>query len=417
MSDLKDRIQAANTEVVRRMTESRPLWVDVRRAGDVVPGLHRSLILHAGPPIAWDRMCPPQRHAVCGAAVYEGLAHSLDEAGAMVAAGDIGLAPCHDHCTVGSMCGVTSFSMPVLVVRNETFGTEAYCHLYEHPDREKLSYGAYSPRVHDNLKWLEEVLAPALQGAVRASGGLDVRSQIARSLTMGDECHSRNFAGTALLVTELGPHLAALATEARVRGAVMDFLRRSTQFALHVVMAACKTVADAAAGVEYSTIVTAMARNGVETGIRVSGLGDQWFTGPAGEITGLYFSGYGPADAQADLGDSAITETVGLGAFAHAASPALALVKSPTARDALQFTEQMRAITAGENANFAIPYLDARGTPTGIDVRLVVETGMAPIIDTAMADRRGRGQIGVGNARAPMEAFKQALRAFAARYA
>jgi Protein of unknown function (DUF1116) len=315
------------------------------------------------------------------------------------------------------MCGVTSFSMPVLVVRNETFGTEAYCHLYEHPDREKLSYGAYSSRVHDNLTWLRDVLGPALGTAIRASGGLDVRSLIARSLTMGDECHSRNFAGTAILVTELGPHLAPLDIEPKIRAEIMDFLRRCSQFALHVVMAGCKTVADAAAGVEYSTIVTAMARNGVETGIRVSGLGDRWFTGPAGEITGLYFTGYRPEDGQADLGDSAITETVGLGAFAHAASPGLALVKSPTARDALQFTEQMRPITVGENANFAIPYLDARGTPTGIDIRLVVETGTTPIMNTAAADRQGRGQIGVGNARAPMEAFRQALRAFGARYA
>jgi hypothetical protein len=417
MSDLKSRIQNANAEVVRRMTESRPLWVDVRRAGDVIPGLHRALILHAGPPIPWDRMCAPQRSAVCGAAVYEGLAPSVDEAAMMVTAGSIALAPCHEHRAVGSMCGVTSFSMPVLVVRNETFGTEAYCHLYEHPDREKLSYGTYSPRVHENLKWLEDVLAPALQGAIRGSGGLDIRSLIARSLTMGDECHSRNFAGTALLVTEIAPYLAVDGMEPQTRAAVMDFLRRSTQFALHLVMAACKTVADAAAGVEYSSIVTAMARNGVETGIRVSGLGDRWFTGPAGEIIGLFFAGYGPSDAQADLGDSAITETVGLGAFAHAASPALALVKSPSAMDALQYTDQMRAITAGVNANFAIPYLDARGTPTGIDIRLVVETGTTPIINTAAADRRGRGQIGVGNARAPMDAFRQALRAFGARYA
>jgi hypothetical protein len=414
--ELKEKIASANHEVVRRMIDSRPAWVDVRKAGDVVPGMRSTLILHAGPSITWDRMCGPQRNAICGAAVYEGLARTAIDAAEMVRTGEIAIEPCHEHQAVGSMCGVTSWSMPVLVVRNETFGNLAFCHLYEHPGREKLSYGTYNERVHANLKWLDEVLSPVLQAAIRARGSMDMRSLISRALTMGDECHSRNFASTALFESELAPYLVDCGIERPLLRQVFDFLQQATQFALHLVMAACKASADAASGVPYGTIVTAIARNGVETGIRLSGLDRQWFTGPAGEISGLYFSGYGPGDGTPDLGDSAITETVGLGAFAHSASPALALVKSPAAATAMQFTEHMRQIAVGENPHFSIPYLDGRGSPIGIDARLVVQRRTPPIINTAVAEKNGGGQIGVGNAYAPLEAFVSAIRAFADRY-
>jgi hypothetical protein len=416
MVELKEKIASANREVVRRMVESQPVWVDVRKAGEVIPGMRSTLILHAGPPIPWDRMCWPQRNAICGAVVYEGLARTVDEAAEMVRAGEVVLDPCHEHQAVGSMCGITSWSMPVLVVRNQPFGNLAFCHLYEHPGREKLSYGTYNDRVHANLKWLEEILGPVLQAAIRARGGVDARSLISRALTMGDECHSRNFASTTLLLAELAPQLADCGFERPLVRQVLGFLQQSTQFALHLVMAACKVSADAASGVPYSTVVTAIARNGVETGLRVSGLDGQWFTGPAGDISGLYFSGYGPEDGTPDLGDSAITETVGLGAFAHSASPALALVKSSTAAAAMRFTEDMRVISVGENPHLSIPYLDGRGSPIGIDARLVLKTRTAPIINTAVAQKRGEGQIGVGNARAPLEAFSKAIRAFADRY-
>lgn len=415
-ADLRTRIDAANREVVRRMVESTPVLVGVRPAGEVVPGLHPTTVLHAGPPIAWERMCEPQRRAVSGALVFEGLADCLEAAASLVAAGDIKLAPCHEHRSVGSMAGVISWSMPVLVVRNTTFGNEAFCHLYEHPSREKLSYGTYNAAIHANLKWQAEVLGPVLQAALSACGGVDLRALIARALAMGDECHSRSEAATALFALELAPALIESGVERRLVAQVLEFLRQSSQFALHVVMAACKASADAATGVAYSTVVTAIARNGVETGIRVSGLGDQWFTGPAGRITGLYFSGFGPDDGQADLGDSAITETVGLGAFAHAAAPWLALAKGDNVATALDCTERMRAITIGENWHFAIPWLNGRGVPVGIDVRLVLKYGRPPVLNTAVADRRGRGQIGLGQALVPLEAFRQALQAFAARY-
>ena len=414
MPDLKARIDAANREAARRMIESVPVWTDIRKAGDTIPGMRPNLILHAGPGISWDRMCGPQKTAVCGAAVHEGLARTLDTAAKMVAAGEIEISPCHEHRAVGSMCGVTSYSMPVLVVHNKTFGNEAYCNIYEHPEREKLSYGTYNKRVAANLDWLQQVLAPVLGATIRSMGELDLRSIIARALTMGDECHSRNLSSTAALVLEIAPNLVR--TGRSEVAEVLDFLRQCGQFALHLVMAACKSTADAAAGIPNSTIVIALARNGVDTGIRVSGLGNRWFTGPAGKITGLFFSGFEPADSVADIGDSAITETVGLGAFAHAAAPALALVKATSAREALAFTDQMRAITVAENPNYPIPYIDSRGTPTGIDIRLVVETRTTPMINTAAADKRGRGQIGVGNATAPMKAFTDALRAFAAEY-
>ena len=68
-------------------------------------------------------------------------------------------------------------------------------------------------------------------------------------------------------------------------------------------------------------VVTAMARNGTDFGIQVSGTGDRWFTGPANTPEGLYLGAYGPDDANPDIGDSAITETAGIGGFAMAAAP------------------------------------------------------------------------------------------------
>lgn len=412
VTDVKNRIQEANQCVLQRIVSAQPVWIDVRRAIDVIPGMTRETILHAGPPIEWERMCVPQKNAVLGALVYEGLAKDISAAEDMVKSGDVRLAPCHEHATVGSMAGVTSASMPVLVVRNITHGNEAFCLIYESPERQRLSFGVFNEGVLQNLKWIEQVMAPVLQAAIGKMGKLNLKPIMSRALTMGDELHSRNFASTALFALELMPHLLTLDFDSNTLSRVADFIRQSDQFFLHFSMAACKATADAAHGIELSSVVTAIARNGVEVGIRISGLGDQWFTGPAGTIHGLYFTGYSVEDSNPDLGDSAITETMGLGAFALAAAPALALVEGNTTRDALKITQDMSQIAIGRNDNFGIPILEGQGAPVGIDIRKVVETGIVPVIDTGIAYREG-GQIGVGNARAPMEAFKKALLAFA----
>ncbi len=414
VNDLKSKIEQANQETVRRLIDASISWVDIKKAIDTCPGMKSNMIMHAGAPISWDRMGDAQKNAVKGAILYEGWAKTVEEADNLVAAGQVELSPCHFHGTVGSMTGVTSPSMPVFVVKNETFGNYGHCLFYESPEPKKLSFGYVGPESMANLKFIDEVCFPVLKALVAATGPFNVKKIISRALFMGDEMHSRSFASTALFNLEITPYLFDLSFDKKTLREVSDFIRRSEQFFLHIVMAACKALADGANGVEYSTVVTGIARNGVEVGIRVSGLGDQWFTGPSGPIEGLYFGNYTVADAQPDMGDSAITETTGLGAMAHAASPALGLTKG-SVEMAYKYTNEMQQICIANNPHYAIPYLGGKGSPVGIDIRKVIETGITPVINTGIASKRG-GQIGVGNARAPKEAFKKALIAYNEKY-
>jgi hypothetical protein len=403
------RVREANAAAVARLLGARPRLVDVRPARDAIPGLDGMTILHAGPPIAWPRMCGPMRGAVVGAVLLEGWAPDADAAVALAERGAIRFEPCHHRGAVGPMAGILSPSMPVVVVDNTEGGTRAYAPLNEGLGR-VLRFGAYDAEVLGRLRWLAGTLAPALRRALAVGGPVDLKLLITQALQMGDECHNRNVAATSLFVRAVAPSLAR-AVDSATAGAVFDFLLGNNHFFLNLSMAACKATLDAAHGIEGATVVTAMARNGVEFGIRVSGTGDAWFTAPAPLVDGLYFPGYGPADANPDLGDSAITETAGIGGFAMAAAPAIVRFVGGTARDVVAYTREMYQITLAQNAEHALPSLAFAGTPTGIDVRRVVESGVVPVINTGIAHREpGVGQIGAGIVRAPSACFEAALR-------
>jgi hypothetical protein len=410
----RDDVDLANRRAVKRMLAAEPVLVDVRPAIDVLPGMRRDLVLHAGPPIAWPRMSGPLRGAVIGALVYEGLAATPDEAERLAGSGAVDFAPCHHHGAVGPMAGVTTASMPVLVVEDRAHGVRACSTLNEGLGK-VLRYGAFSAEVLDRLRWFRDALGPALGAAVREAGGIDVRALIAQAVQMGDECHNRNRAASALLVKALAPALAGSDLPAEERRRILAFAGGNEHLFLNLAMAAAKSACDAAHGVAGSSLITAMARNGTEFGIRVSGLGDRWLTGPAGTPVGLYFPGFGPDDANPDIGDSAITETAGLGGFAMAAAPAIVQFVGGTPADALRYTELMYEITLAESTAYRIPTLGFRGTPTGIDVRLVLQTGILPQINTGIAHRQpGIGQIGAGLVTPPRECFEAAGRALAA---
>jgi hypothetical protein len=408
------RIDDANATAIRRVLDAAPVLVGVGRARDVIPDLADDLLLHAGPPIIWDRMSGPMRGAVIGALLYEGRAKSEDDAVALVESGRLRFDPCHHHAAVGPMAGIVSWSMPVYIVENRNGGNRAYSTLNEGYGK-VLRYGAYGPDVLDRLRWMERTLAPALGRALELAGGIDMKTLIAQALQMGDEGHNRNRAGSALFGRLLAPHLVRTGLSTDQESEVFQYLAGNDLAALNPVMAACKATMDAAHGIEESTLVTAMARNGTEFGIRVSGLGDRWFTGPAETPRGLYFPGFTAADANPDVGDSTITETAGIGAFAMAAAPAIVTFVSGTARDAMASTLEMYEITLAENPAFGIPPLDFRGTPTGIDIRKVVRTGILPRVNTGIAHRQaGIGQIGAGLVRPPKTCFEQAVAAMAA---
>lgn len=409
-------VDEANRTAVERMMAARPTLTGVAAAREVIPGMRENLILHAGPPIAWERMSGPLRGAVIGALVFEGLARDAASAEAMAAAGEVAFEPCHHHGAVGPMAGVISASMAVYVVEDRTHGTRTYSNLNEGYGK-VLRYGAYSDEVLARLHWMNEVMAPVLADALSAGEAIDLRGLIAEALHMGDEGHNRNKAGSLLFLKLLAPRITAVCRDRERAAEILRFLGGNALSVLNPVMAACKAMADAAHGIEGSTIVSAMARNGTEFGIRVSGLGDRWFTAPAAVPDGLYFAGYSHADANPDIGDSTITETAGIGAFAMASAPAIVSFIGGAPPDALNATLEMYEITAAEHAHFTIPALDFRGTPIGIDIRKVVELGITPRVNTGIAHREpGVGQIGAGLVRPPLSVFEDALVAFAEKY-
>ncbi len=406
-------IQSANETAIEHMLAAEPHIVGIGIARDVVPGMTDGMVLHAGPPIEWDAMCGPMRGAVMGGLIYENAALTPDEAARLAASGDIAFDPCHHHSAVGPMAGVMTASMPVWIIENVTEGNRAYCTLNEGLGK-VLRYGAYGDEVIARLRWMESELAPILSKAIQAHGPIDLRSLIAQALQMGDEGHNRNRAGTSLLIRELAPHLVRLDIPSDAIARTFEFLHSNDHFFLNLTMPAGKCALDAAANIPGSSLVTVMARNGTEFGIRLSGTGNRWFTAPAPIVDGLYLPGFSSEDAAPDIGDSAITETAGYGGFAMAAAPAIVQFVGGTPQLALDTTRRMRTITLAESRAYQIPAMGFRGTPTGIDVLHVAESGIVPAINTGIAHKEpGIGMVGAGLVTPPFSLFADAANALA----
>jgi hypothetical protein len=400
-------IETANRQAFAAYQGAQPVLAGIGVARAVIPDMRERTVLHSGPPIAWERMCGPMQGALIGAILYEGWARSHADAAALAGRGEVEFAPCHHHGAVGPM--------PVWIVVDREHGGRAYCNFNEGLGK-VLRFGANSQEVLERLRWLAAVLAPALAAALEDLGGVELKPLIAQALHMGDEVHNRNVAASSLLLKRLAPALLRTDTPPGDMAAVIEFIAGNDHFFLNLSMAACKAMLDAAADVPNSSMVTAMSRNGVDFGIRLSGTGEAWFTAPAPVVDGLFFPGYTAADAAPDLGDSAITETAGLGGFAMAAAPAIVQFVGGTPQDAIANSDEMSHITFGRNGALTLPALDFAGTPAGIDARKVVDTGIAPIINTGIAHREaGIGQIGAGITRAPLACFAKAVVALADR--
>jgi hypothetical protein len=409
-------IAAANKVAGDRILNALPFLERVRPALEVLPGMKRNKILHAGPPATWAHLPDPVRGGIVATARFEGLAETEEEAVALIRRGQIEIGACHEHGAVGPATGIISASTPILVVRNQTAGNIAGSYVRQGFGR-TLTFGAYDDAVVERVRWLWGEMAPALDRGLEVGGPIDLRSLIAEALLRGDELHNRNKAATSMFVEEMAIRMLKAEVSRSTLLQTIEALHQDFQFFVSLSMAACKAATDAGHGVTGSSIVTAMSRNGAEFGIRVSGLGDEWFTGPAQMVEGLYFPGFSAADAAPDLGDSAITETAGLGAFTLVGSPAIAQLIGGGAAEAREYTLQMYDITLREHPIYRLPALDFRGSPVLIDLRRVIGTSILPIIDTSITHRRaGFGMIGAGLVHPPMECFEKALGAFAARY-
>jgi len=405
----KAKINKANQLAIERILNSKPLLIGMDKAINVIPGMKKNLILHAGPPINWERMCGPMRGAIIGALIYEGIANDPGEANKIAASGKIEYAPCHEHSAVGPMAGIVSATMPVFILRNEEYGNKAYCTMNEGLGK-VLRYGAFSKDVIKKLNWMETILYPTLKKAIETIGKIDLKNLMAQALHMGDELHNRNRAATSLLYRALAPAIVETSIDSETTTTVLEFINNNDHFSMNLSMPACKVTLDAARDIKNSSVVIVISRNGTEFGVQLSGTEDQWFTGTALVPDALYFPGYTKDDANPDIGDSSIIETNGLGGFAIAASPAIVQFVGGSTKDAIDYTMQMYEITVAENNVYQIPYLNFRGTPTGIDVCKVVEKNVLPFIDTGVAHKEpGIGQVGAGVLSAPAEPFKKAF--------
>ena len=411
-----EQIEAANKKALERMLSGTPVLIDVVPAHEAIPNLQDKMILHAGPPISWERMCGPMRGAIAGIAVFEGWATDLAEAECMAGDGAFDFHPNHHFDAVGPMTGMTTLNQPVLVVENRTYGNKAYCAVNEGLGK-VMRFGGSDAAVLDRLRWLRDAFGPVLGGPLRHMVGLPLKDIVARGLSMGDEMHQRNVGCSSLLLRAIAPALAETVTDSAALSKALTFMGGNDQFFLNIAMVMGKAIMDPVRDIEGSSIVTAMSRNGTDFGILVSGTGDEWFTAPVEMPEGLYFPGFTADDANPDIGDSTIVETIGLGGFAMEAAPAVAgFVGAGAASEAALTTRAMAEITLAGNPEWTIPAIDYQGVPTGIDIRLVVETGIVPTINTGIAHKEpGVGQVGAGVVKAPMACFEQALRALASR--
>ncbi len=411
--DIKQKIEKANEEAVGRLTSGDPILVDVAPAGEVIPGMEGMMITHSGPPIEWGRMCGAQQGAIIGMVLYEGWAGGPDEARAMLEKGEIRLEPNHHHDAVGPMAGTISPTAPVWVVENRAFGNRAYCRQVEG----RQQFGEFSEDALDGLRQWRDLWAPTLREALQKMGGLELNPIIIQALQMGDELHNRHSASSSLFANKMAIAISEADIPKERALPTLQYLVGHNLIFLGLAMACGKAITDPAGGIEYSTVVTAMARNGTEFGIRVSGLGDEWYSAQAPVVDGMFLTGYATGDAGLDMGDSAIAETVGWGAFTLGGAPGILTLVGGTPEDALGYTREMRKITTSTHPTYRMPALGFAGTSVGIDIRKVVQTNISPIIDTAIAHKDpGYPIIGAGLVRAPIDCFKQALIAFGQKY-
>lgn len=407
-------IEEANQAVIDKIVASTPVLIDVVPAKTVIEELNFKTLLHAGPPIEWEDMLDPVKGSCIGAVIFEGWADTEEEALELLNNGEVDFIPCHHVDAVGPMGGITSGNMPVFVVEDANEKNKGYCIMNEGIGK-VLRFGAYDREVINRLHWMADVLGPALGEAIRKLGGIQLNPIIAQAVAMGDEFHQRNIAASLVFLKEVGPTITSLDIPDKDKEDIIQFLADTDQFFLNIAMAASKVIMDNARTIEVGTIVTAMTRNGVEFGIRIAGMGDEWFTAPVNTPKGLYFTGYSEEDANPDMGDSAITETFGVGGMAMIAAPAVTrFVGTGGFQDALNISNEMKGICISQNPNFIVPTWDFQGICLGIDARKVVETGITPIINTGIANKvAGKGQIGAGTVRAPIECFEKAITAYA----
>lgn len=408
-----DKIDEANSLALNIINSGEPKLVGVKFANEVIEGMDKFTIGHAGPPLEWKDMCGPLKGAILGAIIYEGNATTLEEAQKLIDLDKIKFVSNHSMGCVGPMTGIITYSMPLWEVENTKYGNYAYCTFNEGLGK-VMRFGANDESVINRLKWIENTLSKVIKKAVELSGPIELKVIMSKALSMGDEMHQRNIAASSLIARELMPFIVKVSENKSDLYDITKFITGNDQFFLNLAMAAAKSITDPAKNIKNSTVVTTMSRNGTNFGIKISALGETWFEAPVNQPEGLYFPGYNEKDANPDIGDSSIVETIGIGGFAMGSAPAVVrFVGAKSVKEALQYSKDMQEICVGLSTHFIIPTMDFVGVATAIDAKKVIEKNILPVINTGMAHKNpGIGQVGAGIVKAPEQCFIKAMKAF-----
>jgi hypothetical protein len=400
-----------NEIAYERIIASHPWLVGVLPAAEVIPRMRRNLILHASPPTTWAKMSDLMRGGMIGAAIYEGLARTPQDAVEKAESGEIVFAAAQDYGAMTGGVGSITASTPVMVVEDRSNGNRSVHFLMEGLGKTLVS-GAYDDSVLDRLRWFRDDFGPALDQAIRALGGIDLREIMVEALTRGDELHNRNRAANSIFVNRIAMAFIDVRPAPEEHKKILGFLDDNVQFFVSAVLPAAELMTRAAHGIPGCSMLTAVGGNGAECGIKVSALGDRWFAGKGDVPKGVLQPGFGIADVAPGCGDSFLIECAGLGASVLPAAPALAPVIGASLDDAQAFAENAYRLSLGEHPHYKIPALGFRGAPVGVDVCKVVETRALPIVDIMMCHRApGIGLVGMGLVSPPMQCFEDAVRA------
>jgi hypothetical protein len=393
-----------NALALDRIIRTEPVLTGLARASDALK-LTQHELGHAGPPFESTAAIPRMMlNALAGAAVHERWAGDIAQARTMIFEGSIRLRANHDLGTVSPMAGIVRPNQMLLRVENRAGSGITYATLAE-SGRQALRFGVYDEAVAAGLRWLDDTLAPALARAL-PKAGLPVLPLVADGVALGDDVHQRNIGGMMAFIRAM-PELDA---------ACRAWLFANPQHFLNYAMASAKLALDQADGVVGSSIVTAIARNGVDCGIRVAGAGKQWFTAPAVIPVGGFFPPFTWRDAQADLGDSSIVEAYGLGgAIAHA-SPEIARTMGRDWDEAIEAGRAARKFFIGRHPLIAPALCGNEGAGLGLDAARVVRAQRPLRIHTGIGHSDGQtGWVGVGVAEAPVACFAAAIAALGMR--
>ncbi len=394
-------LHPADQESFNRLCESNPAWVGMVTAEQAID-LPQTTLLHAGPPFASvGSVTQPILNSACIAAVFEGLAADFDEAETKIFAGDILLKPAQDFGVVTPLAAVVSSTMPLHHITDlNRPQIQAYAPI-NGGSRPAMRLGIRSKDVLDHIRWLNGPFASWIASGLQQP--IELIPLAVAALKQGDDCHGYTPEGGRLMMSELEKNISDGIGDTDTR----KFIESSPSLFLNLWMAASKCMMMSASGVLESSFITAIAGNGLETGIQIAALPGRWFQTSAQPPSGRFDVDLPESRALPAIGDSAVVEGLGLGAMAIHLSP----VQQNNLGEFLpaDYSSVKENLLTGIHPGFSD--LDCQ---LGLTARAADQLNRGPVIGLGILDKNGeKGRLGGGIYRMPVDVFKQAVQVLA----